>query len=169
MGTTSLVAQDYGAGDRLACSRTLIQSMLAAFVIGLLLILLSSMIPEVGFDAANPSAEVRTWGMRYLKIRIVGAPFVLVAYVLVGFFRGCADALSPLWITLLINLVNLVGDVALIHGVWGAPRLGVEGAAWASVLANVAGTLLGAGTFSRDTGRISGARGPSNSNLVRSG
>ncbi|MBK35127.1 MAG: hypothetical protein CME26_06300 [Gemmatimonadetes bacterium] len=144
MGTTSLVAQYFGSGDREASARVLMQSMWVAVGIGVGLILLHRTIADLGFAAASPGDEVELWGRRYFAIRILGAPFVLVTYVLIGFFRGCADAVSPLWMTLAINVVNLTGDVALIHGVWGAPRMGVEGAACASVLANVAGALLGA-------------------------
>lgn len=142
MGTTALVAQYFGAKDYDACGRTLVQTSVAAAVAGLLLILLANPLAAIGFDAANTSDAVRAAGIEYLMIRVLAAPFVLVGYVLIGFFRGCVDAMSPLWVTLVINVVNVIADTFFIHGLWGAPRLGIVGAAWASVASQVAGTLI---------------------------
>jgi len=46
-----------------------------------------------------------------------------------------------MWSNLLITVVNLILDYSLIFGHWGMPRMGVEGAAWATFVALSAGTL----------------------------
>ncbi len=71
-------------------------------------------------------------------------PLVLALLALNGFFLGTANALAPMYITLVANLVNIGADYALIFGRLGAPELGVIGAAWAAVLANLAGIATGA-------------------------
>ncbi|MDP6780082.1 MAG: MATE family efflux transporter, partial [Candidatus Latescibacteria bacterium] len=74
-------------------------------------------------------------------------PLVLTGYVLVGFFRGTANAMAPMWMTVVVNVVNVVGDYVLIYGKLGAPELGVLGAAWASVLAGLAGLIYALGVL----------------------
>jgi MATE family multidrug resistance protein len=143
MGTTALVAQSYGARDYSGCRSVLAVSAILAALIGFALVLVGESIGDIGFGLAGPSEEVNVWGRRYLDIRILGAPAVLVTFVMTGFFRGCGDAMSPLWITVVVNLVNVLLDYALIYGRWGAPELGVVGAAWASVAASVIGVALG--------------------------
>jgi MATE family multidrug resistance protein len=59
-----------------------------------------------------------------------------------GFFLGTANVIAPLLIALTANLVNVVADYALIYGHWGAPAMGVIGAAWASVLGNAVALLV---------------------------
>ncbi|MDA0747661.1 MAG: MATE family efflux transporter, partial [bacterium] len=143
MGTTALTAQYFGAGQRRSCSGVLYQTGLIALLAGLVLVLLRSQIAEVGFGLAGGTEPVQFWGKQYFEIRILGAPLVLLTFVLTGFFRGAANAMAPMWMTILVNVVNVVGDYALIYGKWGAPEMGVAGAAWASVLATLAGLLYG--------------------------
>lgn len=83
------------------------------------------------------------WGRRYFAIRIYAAPLVLATLTLNGFFLGTANAIAPMCVTMVANVVNIGGDYALIFGKWGAPEMGVLGAAWAAVLGNVAAVLTG--------------------------
>lgn len=143
MGTTSLVAQFFGAGDRRACVQTLYRSLLLALLLGAVMVVLQLAIAQVGFKLAGGSPQVQEWGQRYFAVRIWAAPLVLCSFALNGFFLGTANAMGPLYITVATNLVNIAADYALIFGHWGAPALGVVGAAWAGVLASGAGLLVG--------------------------
>ena len=87
------------------------------------------------------------WGKQYLAVRMLGAPLVLFTFVLTGFFRGIADAITPMWLTIVVNVVNVGADYVLIYGKWGAPALGVVGAAWASVFATGVGVVFGVGVL----------------------
>jgi len=143
MGTTALTAQYYGAGDRRSCTQVLYQTSLIALSAGILVVLFQDLVAETGFNLAGGKDDVKYWGTKYFEIRILGAPLVLLTFSLTGFFRGAADAISPMWLTIVVNIVNLAGDYVLIYGNFGAPELGVLGAAWASVLAAFAGLLYG--------------------------
>ncbi len=145
MGTTSLVAQYHGAGDRRACIATLYRSLAIALALAALMLAARDFIAWIGFRLAAGSPEVQFWGQRYFEVRICAMPLVLGVFALNGFFLGMANALAPMYITLVANLVNLGADYALIFGKWGAPELGVVGAAWAAVLGNGAAALTGAG------------------------
>jgi MATE family multidrug resistance protein len=54
-----------------------------------------------------------------------------------SFFRGVGDMRTPLAIGVVANLANVVGDYALVFGHFGAPRLGVAGAALATALSQL--------------------------------
>lgn len=143
MATTSIVSHHHGAGDDVSCAEALYRSLLTALVLAGLIVIARDGIAWLGFELAGGSDEVRLWGERYFHIRILGAPFVLCTLVLTGFFLGRADVLTPMAITMVTNVVNIAGDYALIYGKWGAPELGVEGAAWAAVAANGVGVGMG--------------------------
>ncbi len=143
MGTTSIVAQYWGAGHRRACAEVFYQSCLIGLIAGVLFVLFRSVIADAGFNLVGGTDEVRLWGLRYFAVRIYGAPMVLVGFVLTGFFRGVADAVSPMWMTIVANVVNVVADYGLIYGRLGMPEMGVVGAAWASVLAAFCSLLYG--------------------------
>ena len=143
MGTTSIVAQYHGAGDRSACARSLYRGLLLALVIGAGILLLRQPIAWIGFELAGGSEEVRYWGQRYIDVRIWSVPLNLSVLVLIGFFLGTANVLVPMYITFATNLVNVAADYALIFGNWGAPEMGVVGAAWAALLSSAVGLAVG--------------------------
>ena len=143
MGTTAIVAQYFGARDDRACAEILYRSLLLALLLGLGIIATAPWISSTGFALAGGSAEVQHWGDRYFAIRVWEAPLALGVLTLNGFFLGTANVLAPLWVTAVANLVNIGADYALIFGKWGAPKLGIEGAAWASILGNAAALVIG--------------------------
>ena len=143
MGTTSLVAQYFGARDYRACIETLYRSLLIALILGGVMLVGRELIAGAGFRLAGGSPEVQLWGRRYFDVRIYAAPLVLATITLNGFFLGTANALAPMWVTMVANVVNIGADYALIFGKFGAPRMGVVGAAWAAVLGNAAALLVG--------------------------
>lgn len=143
MGTTSLVAQYHGAGNRRACAQTLYRSLVLAVLLGLAMVALQGPLGRVGFGLAGGSPAVQAWGQQYFAVRIWAAPLILCTFALNGFFLGTANGLGPLYITAATNVVNIAADYALIFGHWGAPPLGVVGAAWAGVLSAGAGVGVG--------------------------
>ena len=143
MGTTSLVAQYHGAGDRRACVETLYRALILALVLACLVLALRGWFPSLGFRLAGGSDEVQLWAQAYFAVRVLSVPMVLSIFALNGFFLGVGNALAPLYVTVVAGIVNVVGNYALIFGAWGAPELGVVGAAWASVLANTVGLGVG--------------------------
>jgi len=145
MGTTSLVSQYFGSGDRRGCTETLYRSLFLALLLGGAMLAAGELIAQVGFRLAGGSPEVQMWGRRYFAIRIYAAPLVLATITLNGFFLGTANAIAPMCVTMVANVINIGGDYALIFGKWGAPEMGGVGAAWAAVLGNIAAVLTGLG------------------------
>ena len=72
----------------------------------------------------------------YIKLRLLGAPAVIVVMVGFGALRGAQDMRRPLYIALGINIANIVLDYALIFGWAGMPAMGVAGAALASSISH---------------------------------
>ncbi|MDY0110189.1 MAG: MATE family efflux transporter [Candidatus Krumholzibacteria bacterium] len=100
--------------------------------------------PALGMRLVSPDPEVVALGAAYFQVRGLGLlPFV--CYFLV---RACFDGLGQTRIGMLtgvgMNVLNVVLNWVLIFGHFGAPALGVRGAALASVLASAvaAGAIL---------------------------
>ena len=149
MGTTSMVSQYYGAADLRSCAHILYRSLLIALVLGGGMLAAGDDLAVYGFRLAGGSSDVQLWGTRYLDVRLYEAPLVLGVLTLNGFFLGTANALAPMFVTFTANLINVAADYALIYGYWGAPEMGVVGAAWASVLGNAAALVVGLLLFAR--------------------
>ena len=84
-------------------------------------------------DAATAAGALH-YGLRYLKIMLWGfLPFALTnAYA--STLRETGETFVPMAAGILAVLVNLAGNYILIFGHFGAPAMGVEGAALATVI-----------------------------------
>ncbi len=100
---------------------------------------LGGIMAVLGYFAAAPAAQlmgatglVAEQACSYIRLRLIGAPAVLVSMAAFGTLRGLQDMRTPLYVAVGINVLNIVLDAALIYG-WGpVPPLGIDGAAIAS-------------------------------------
>lgn len=136
--TTPLVARALGAGRRDEAAQT----VSTALGLGLLLGLLATVVLLLGgrlfLELVQTGPEVMDPALSYLRIRALAAPAVLVTLAAQGAFRGFSDTKTPLYVALIVNLLNGVLDPLLIFGF----DLGVAGAATASVIAQIVGAGL---------------------------
>ncbi len=70
----------------------------------------------------------------YLRISAIGVPFVLLALVGAGVFRGVADLRTPLAIVFTASVVNLLLEIVAVYGL----DLGIAGSAWSTVVVQIA-------------------------------
>lgn len=104
---------------------------LPAFIWSEPILLVIGQAPSVAENAAS-----------YLKIAGYGIIPATLVMVFKSYLAGLERTQIVLWITVLAAIVNAVANYALIFGNWGAPEMGIEGAAIASVVTQVV-MLLG--------------------------
>jgi MATE family multidrug resistance protein len=139
MGTVGLVGQAEGAGDSAEVSALLTRALLIAGAGGLALILFQ--VPIIAFalavSEASPEAEALT--RQYIGIRIWTAPFAIAVYALTGWLVAMERTGGVFWIQFLMNGLNIILNIWFVLGLeWGVP-----GVAIATVIAEIAGALLG--------------------------
>ena len=129
--TTPLIASAISRGDEREAGRIAMAAVgvgIAAGLVGALL-LISASDGVVRLMGAGP--DTLDGARDYLRIRSLALPAVMLITVGHGVFRGLQNTMTPLLVTLGLNAVNLVLDPVLIFGLgWG-----LEGAAWATVVA----------------------------------
>lgn len=84
----------------------------------------------------------------YLALAGLGIFPALLVMVLKSYLAALERTQIVLWITLLSAVANGFANYALIFGNWGAPELGIEGAAIASILSQVV-MLIGVVVYAR--------------------
>jgi MATE family multidrug resistance protein len=93
--------------------------------------------PEPLMHPVSGDPAVRSLGAEYLRFRYAG----LLPFLTFFMFRGVFDGIGRTWIGMLVgvgmNLLNVLLNAVLIFGLWGAPAMGVAGAALASTLSSV--------------------------------
>ncbi|XWS45721.1 hypothetical protein CRYUN_Cryun14cG0003800 [Craigia yunnanensis] len=92
----------------------------------------------LGVMGVKPNSPMLNPALKYLTLRSLGAPAVLLSLAMQGVFRGFKDTKTPLYATVAGDLTNIILDPIFIFTL----RLGVSGAAIAHVLSQYLITLI---------------------------
>lgn len=128
-------AQAVGTKDPVFIKSTLVSGLTISLAIGIIGIAMILVFGEQMTTAMAPNADVAKQAWTYLSIFSLVILAESVGQCLSSFFNGCGRAKLPLYSYCLSVPVNIVASVILIHGYFGAPALGVAGAAIGSALA----------------------------------
>ncbi len=139
MSTTGLAAQAYGMQDYSALQWLLYRALLLAVLMAVFVLLLQTPILLLALSFVKASVSVEALASEYFAIRIWAVPAVLMRYVLLGWFLGLQNVKATLYVTVFINLLNIVLDIIFVVYL----DMAVAGVAWASLIAEYAGLLLG--------------------------
>jgi MATE family multidrug resistance protein len=133
IATTPIVARAAARGDHEEASRALSRGLWLACSLGLLLAVAIAFACPWLLMKLGAKESVLSYGVAYIRTRVVAMPFVVGSMVLSGAFRGYRDTATPFRISVSTNLLNFLGDALLIFPL----RLHVIGAAAATAFAQV--------------------------------
>lgn len=135
--TTPLVAQALGRGDENRARRWVGDALLLAVGLGILTTLVLILTAPWLVKVMGAQSEVAESAISYLRIRALATPAVLLVTAGHGAFRGYQNTKTPLMVAAVVNGLNLILDPILIFSL----DLGLEGAAVATVIAQVIGAM----------------------------
>ena len=130
------VAQYHGAGDGDGCRVCYRVALLIAAVSGLLMLPLWPFGDWI-LSLTAPSASILSRERAYYDIVILGGFAVYGQMAAASYFTGRGQTRVVFWVNLFGNLINIALDPLLIFGWCGFPRLGIAGAAYATVFSTV--------------------------------
>ncbi|WP_228029718.1 MATE family efflux transporter, partial [Leptospira borgpetersenii] len=114
MGTTGLTAQATGEKNEKESLFILARSIALSCFFGMMIVLFSPWICEIGFQILHGNADVKAAGITYFKARIPGSTAVLCNYVFTGWFLGREKSSTVLIATVIGNGINVILDVWFI-------------------------------------------------------
>ena len=133
---TPLVAEAIELGDETSARRVTRMALWLSAIYSILLIV-PFMYGEAVLLAIGQEPAVAAQGGLYLRIAVLGMFPAMGAQVMRSYLGALELTAIQLWITLVALVANGVVNYALIFGNLGAPELGIEGAAIASVLIQI--------------------------------
>jgi len=139
MGTSGFTAQAYGQRNFGEAGNILVRAMVTAFIGGLLLILLQWPLCLAAFSLVDGSNAIESMAQDYFYIRIYAAPATLSIYVIIGWLIGMQNARLPMILAISINLLNIFLSFLFIK-TFG---MGSNGVAWANMISQYGGLILG--------------------------
>lgn len=149
---SAIVAQYTGAGDREGADRAGAQVFSFLFLLALLASALGWGGAPVVLRLMGIPGEIYPLAVSYFRIVSLGFPLMYSAFALTGLLMGVGDTRTPMYLMGLSVAANALLDPFLIFG-WGPfPKLGVAGAAIATLISR--GTIAVFGIFLLSTGRV---------------
>jgi MATE family multidrug resistance protein len=138
---TSFVAQYHGAGREERIGPALWQGIYFALGSGLLV---AALAPFAGafFELGGHAAVLRESETVFAAVLMRGAPFTILMATLASFFAGRGETGVVLVVNVVATVANVVLDWGLIFGRLGMPRMGVRGAALATVISQALGCAV---------------------------
>lgn len=137
------VANAFGQGNLARARQFSSLALIVGSAISLLLIVIFLPLTPQLTQFMGASGEVGDLATMYIRIRLFGAPAVLLTMICLGILRGLQEMRIALWIALLVNILNVVLDAVLIFGFGPIQPMGMAGAAFATIIAQWIGTVWG--------------------------
>ena len=136
-GTASVVSRAFGANNESAVKIIATHSLLLSFLCVLVLAVAGYATVEELFYLLGARGEILKDVCAYMRIFFIGVPFLIIPMVANSLIRASGNTTIPSLIMISAAICNIILDPLLIFGYWGLPELGIEGAAWASVISRI--------------------------------
>ena len=136
-GSGILAAQYYGKRELVNIRRVLKISLMIGIGASFLFVIPGLLCPSLVMRIFTPSEETIAIGATYLIFIALSYPLTAVTNCYVAILRSMNYVKLPVVITSIAIMVNITFNYGLIFGKLGMPKLGVAGAAIATLLARV--------------------------------
>jgi MATE family multidrug resistance protein len=137
----TFVAQYHGAKDELSIGSIVWQGIYLS-ITSLVIIVPAYLFAETLFENFGHQPEVVASEVIYFKTLMYSSAFFVLNNTLSSFFSGLGRTMIVMWVSVVITIVNIVLDYLFIFGFAGIPEMGIRGAAIATNIAVIVGTLL---------------------------
>jgi putative MATE family efflux protein len=134
IGTSSLIARNYIKADHDEVKMMASRALLLGVVIVLVVVAIGMSTIDPLFSAMGAKGDVLDYVDRYMKIWYLGVPFVLFPMIGNSIVRATGDTFTPGMIMVVAGVGNAILDPIFIFGYGPIQAMGIEGAAWATVI-----------------------------------
>ena len=137
VGTSSVVSRLFGAEDRDQVRRITTHAMLLGVLCAVVILIVGLLTIDPVFRLLGADENILPYIHRYMRIFYWGGIFVVAPMIANSVLRASGDAKRPAMIMSTAAILNICIDPVLIFGLFGFPRMEIEGAALGAVIANI--------------------------------
>ncbi|MBQ8520557.1 MAG: MATE family efflux transporter, partial [Bacteroides sp.] len=135
-GLTPIVGALFGGNDKQGVGRTLKNSLAANGCVAMLLTALMTLL-YLNLHRLGQPEELLPLIRPYFMVLLLSLVFVLLFNAFKQFADGITDTRTPMWLLLGGNVVNILGNWALIYGHFGLPEMGLTGAGISTLFSRI--------------------------------
>lgn len=141
-GMSVLIAQYWGKGDTDAINSITGIAMTAAVAVGSIFTIVCYLFTPGVMGLFTDSAEVIELGVKYLRIVLASYVIASITSILCGVMRSTEQVGIALGSNTVGIFINIALNYCLIFGKFGLPRMEIEGAALATLIAKIVEFLI---------------------------
>ncbi len=138
IAVTAIVSRRNGQGDKEGANACLSQSLGLVVILAVVLCGTAIVIAEPLLYFAGANEDTILEATSYYRITMIGLVFTSVGLVINAAQRGCGNTKISMRTNVTANMTNIVFNALLINGLFFFPKLGVTGAAIATLIGNIA-------------------------------
>lgn len=137
-GATVVISQHFGARDDEKISKSIHTAFALSIAGAIAITAIGLLTSEMLLVAIGTPEDILPLAIRYIDIYFAGSVFVVVYNMGAGVFRAIGDSRSPFLFLMAGCVTNIVLDLLFVGGF----GMGVEGAAYATVISQAVSVLL---------------------------
>ena len=141
-GCSVFIAQYWGKKDFTNIKRVLGLGLVSVLFVSVIFMAVGFINPEKIISIFNKESEVISLGGKYLFIVLFSYVFTAITFLYGFSLRSTGNVFVPLIVNIMALLCNVFFNYILIFGKLGAPALGIEGAAIATLISRAVETIL---------------------------
>jgi multidrug resistance protein, MATE family len=141
------MARRAGAGDKQGLAQLLSNGVMLSVLFSLGLMMITLWLVPLLFGFSLQDDNNFALSINFIYLRVWGLPFLILTQLLSSFFISISRSRMLIYGSIAATIVNVLLDYGLIFGKLGLPAMGFNGAALASVLAEITGCLVMVGLF----------------------
>lgn len=142
-GGVAAISQSFGAGRILRAERYTGLCLIIAAVFGLFFPVLGLPLRDVFVSLLQVPKDIAPLTGYILEVFLYTLPPYYMMIMQNAVFRARRQVMVPLYTMILVTLVNTLGDLGLGLGLWGLPKLGVQGVVWSTFSSITLGAVFG--------------------------
>src|SRR5699024_8679880 len=142
IGCSVVVAQYLGASNRDLARKAIHLSISFNLLLGLLCYLFISVLGYRVLIWMNTPASILEMSYQYFHVLGICLVFEAVAIIMASCLRVYGQSKIAMYVSLIMNLITIVGNAMVLYGFLGLPKMGLIGVAWSTVIGRVVGVSL---------------------------
>ena len=142
VGINSLLSMRLGQKDQEAVDRTAMNGIVLAAASYVVFLIVGLTVPRIYFESQTSNPEIIEYGVTYLSICMIISFGVSGAITFERLLQSTGRTVLSMISQLTGAIINCILDPIMIFGLLGFPRLGIAGAAWATVIGQISAACV---------------------------
>ncbi|MDX9933515.1 MAG: MATE family efflux transporter [Sphaerochaetaceae bacterium] len=154
VGVNSLLSRRLGEKRRSEAESVATNGLFLAGAMWILFALSGFLFSPLFFKLFTVDASIATMGVVYVRICTMASLGIFTQFIIERIMQATGDTIRPMITQMSGAIINIILDPIMIFGLLGFPKMGIAGAALATVIGQTFGMLLGLFFLHRNTDHV---------------